>query len=363
MKRASALCAVLVAGLALTANAADLADKLTQEGQPDLKSAGPLAFAPDGILLVGDTANAAVYAIDTGDRTEGKAAKYMLEKLDEKVASLLGATARDILINDLAVNPISKKAYLSVSRGRGPDAAAVIVRVDSAGKVEAVSLKNVRYAKAALPDAPAPGGSGRRNKRAQSITDLEYVDGRVFIAGLSNEEFASRLRSIPFPFSSEASGTSVEVFHGAHGKFETHSPVRTFTVYPVEGQNNLLAAYTCTPLVRFPVAQLKAGEKIRGVTIAELGNRNRPLDMVVYSKDGKDYLLIANSSRGVMKVPTEGFAKIEGITERVSGTAGAKYDTVESLKGVEQLDKLSDDMALLVVRGEAGVTLESIALP
>ncbi len=41
-----------------------------------------------------------------------------------------------------------------------------------------------------------------------------------------------------------------------------------------------------------------------GTTIAELGNRNRPTDMIVYSKDGKDYLLIANTSRGVMKVPT-----------------------------------------------------------
>jgi len=27
--------------------------------------------------------------------------------------------------------------------------------------------------------------------------------------------------------------------------------------------------------------------------------------MIVYQKDGKDYLLLANSSRGVMKVTTE----------------------------------------------------------
>jgi hypothetical protein len=36
-----------------------------------------------------------------------------------------------------------------------------------------------------------------------------------------------------------------------------------------------------------------------GTTIAELGNRNRPTDMIVYRKGGKDYLLIANTSRGV----------------------------------------------------------------
>ena len=50
----------------------------------------------------------------------------------------------------------------------------------------------------------------------------------------------------------------------------------------------MLAAYTCTPLVKLPVSELKAGAHVKGTTIAELGNRNRPLDMIVYQKDGKD---------------------------------------------------------------------------
>ena len=43
-----------------------------KEGKPDLKSAGPLAFGPDGILFVGDTAGAALFAIDTGEKAEAK---------------------------------------------------------------------------------------------------------------------------------------------------------------------------------------------------------------------------------------------------------------------------------------------------
>ena len=78
--------------------------------------------------------------------------------------------------------------------------------------------------------------------------------------------------------------------------------------YQIEGEPHLLAAYTCTPLVKFPVAELKPGTQVKGTTIAELGNRNRPLDMIVYEKDGKDYLLLANSSRGVMKITTDGIA-------------------------------------------------------
>ncbi len=88
--------------------------------------------------------------------------------------------------------------------------------------------------------------------------------------------------------------------------------------YKIDNTANLIAGYTCTPLVKFPVASLTPGAKVMGTTIAELGNRNRPTDMIVYKKGGKDYLLIANTSRGVMKVATDGFAGAPGITAKVS---------------------------------------------
>ena len=70
----------------------------------------------------------------------------------------------------------------------------------------------------------------------------------------------------------------------------------------ISGKPHVLAAYTCTPLVKFPIDGIQAGTQIKGTTIAELGNRNRPLDMISYAKDGKDFVLLANSSRGIMKV-------------------------------------------------------------
>jgi hypothetical protein len=127
----------------------------------------------------------------------------------------------------------------------------------------------------------------------------------------------------------------------------------------------LLAAYTCTPLVKIPVNALQPGQKVRGVTVAELGNRNRPLDMVVYKKDGKDYVLMANSARGLMKITTDNIATIEAIESRVSDKAGLTYETIDSLKGVEQLDRLSDTRAVVLSRSspEAPANLLSIALP
>jgi hypothetical protein len=349
------------AGLVLLAGsvqAADLTESL-KKGTPDLKSAGPLAFGPQGILFVGDPQGAAIFAIDTGDRREGAAGPVKVEAIDGKVASMLGTTEKDILINSMAVNPASGNIYLSVSRGKGPDAAAVLVKVNREGKLDEVALKDVNFAKAVLSDAVEPG-----KRRLEAITHLAYVDGRVFVSGLSNEEFQSRLRAIPFPFKETEKGTTVTIYHGSHGRFETDSPVRTFVPFDINGEAHLLAAYTCTPLVKIPVKELKAGARVKGTTIAELGNRNRPLDMIVYQKDGKDYVLMANSSRGLMKISTENIDKIDGITEHVNDKAGLTYETISSLKGVQHLDRLDKENALVLLRTDAGaLNLESVALP
>ena len=91
---------------------------------------------------------------------------------------------------------------------------------------------------------------------------------------------------------------------------------------------------------------------------------NRPLDMIVYKKDGSQYLLLANSSRGVMKITTAEIGSLEGITDRIDGTAGAKYDTIADMAGIEQLDKLDDDNAVVLVRTEGGpLNLKTVALP
>ena len=127
----------------------------------------------------------------------------------------------------------------------------------------------------------------------------------------------------------------------------------------------MLASYTCTPLVRIPVEQLKPGAKIKGTTVAELGNRNRPIDMVVYQKDGKDYCLMANSSRGLMKVELSEVDSVEPINKRISDKAGLKYQTLASYKNsVQQLSRLDKENVLMLVQdAKGGVSLETIALP
>src|SRR5579872_4519057 len=363
----SVLCASLTLCIAAgTALAVAAPAGLDKTGKPDLKSAGQLAFGPEGVLFVGDAQGAAIFAIGVERASGGKpAAEFKIEGIDAKLAALLGTKASDIRINDLAVQPGSATVYLSVARGRGPDAEPVIATVGPSGKLALLSLDNVHYAKVSLTNVPGPDEKDQRgnSRRLESITDLHFVDGRLFVAGLSNEEFASKLRAIEFPFSGPDPGAGVEIYHGAHGQFETRAPVRTFVPFNIGGEPHLLAAYTCTPLVTVPVSELKAGAKLKGTTVAELGNMNRPLDIISYQKEGRTYLLLANSNRGVMKISTDNIEKQDGITQRINGTAGLKYDTIAGLKGVEHLDKLGDDHALLLVRTEGGLNLQSVPLP
>lgn len=363
---------VVVAGLFLaTVSQAAHHGSHGKTGSLELHSSGSLAFGPDGVLFVADQKVAKILAVETGDTKMAKSgATYKVKDIDAKVAAALGTSPDQILINDVAVNPASRNVYLSVSRGKGADAQAVILKVNTKGKISHFDLSNVKYSEAVIPNAPEDKitGQGRRasNKRMSVVTDMAFVNDQLVVAGLSNEEFASTLRAIPYPFKKVNAGASIEIYHGAHGKYETHSPVRTFVPFDIGGDVHVVAAYTCTPLVTFPLSDLKPKAHVMGKTIAELGNRNRPLDMIVYSKAGSDYLLMANSARGIMKVEAMNFGGAEGIIERVQGggTKGVPYKTIEELTGIMQLDLLDPENALVLQKADNGaLSLLSVGLP
>ena len=343
-------------------------NRLASADELTLTSAGPIAFGPNGLLLISDPMAATIYAVETGD-TDGsvEGVRIDVEDVRAKVASMMGANPAGIRINDLAINPINGTPYLSVSRGSGKSEVSTILSVDpESNAISEVELSGKKFTKTTLANAAESKETRRGNQRLQAITDMAFINGQVYVAGLSNEEFASNLRAISYPFGDANDGCSIEIYHGAHGKFETRSPIRTFAAMKIEDEVNLLAAYTCTPLVRIPVGQLKPETKVKGTTIAELGNRNRPLDMVVYEKNNNEYALMANSDRGVMKIDLSSAGSQAAITERVGGggTAGVSYETVEELAGVMQLDGLSPTHGVVLVREQDGKeNLKTIILP
>ena len=330
---------------------------------PAMTSIGPLTFGADGTLFAADKQAATIYALNLGaEATGAPAGTADVAGITTKVAAMLGTAAAEIAITDMAVHPTSKNTFLAVMRGQAGSAQPALLRVDGSGAVKVVSLDKVTYTNVTLPNPAAVSTTGRGG-RAQSVTDMALSNGRLFVAGLSNEEFASKLWSVAYPFATPDRGASVEIYHGNHGQLETRSPVMAFLPYTINNQPHLIASYTCTPLVRFQVGTLKPGEKILGTTIAEFGAGNQPLDMIAYQKEGKSFLLMSNSSRGVMKIPTVDFGTAEAITSRIGGTAGVKYETITTMTGVEQLDLLDANRSIVIARSGEERNLSAVALP
>ena len=110
--------AILLA--ASLASAATLSDSL-KAGKAGLQSAGPIAFGPEGILFVGDTKGAAIFAFDTGDRQPNKAAAPVdLEGLGGKIGALVGAPAASVpWARDVSNSPPMRRVG-SLPVGRAP---------------------------------------------------------------------------------------------------------------------------------------------------------------------------------------------------------------------------------------------------
>jgi len=377
---------VLVAALAVATSGslAGVASTATSGSGPTFKHIGPLAFGPDGVLFVADSQDVSITALQlAAQMTGGAPGTKDVPAINQKIAALLGVDAKNLLITDMVVNPKSGNAFISAMRGIGASATPVLFRVDGAGKIDLIALDQVRYTRIGLPNPPpaeTPLVLGDRKipvanypdkvdpaglMGVQTITHMAFMDGKLYVSGLSSEEFASRMRVIPYPFTTIADdGASVQIYHGSHGQLETFSPVFTFVPYTIDGVPSIVASYLCTPLVKFPVSALEPGSKVQGTTIAEFGSGNRPIDMIIYKKNNQDFILMSNNVRGVMKVPTAPFAKAEPIKKQIAGTAGVPFETIGSMKGVQQLDLLDSTHALLLVQSQPGtLDLQAAALP
>lgn len=353
-----------------------MSDHGLRVGTPDVRSVGPITFGPAGILFVADNVSAKVFAIDVADPDESAATDpFELADVDAYVGSFLGCDASDVLVQDMAVHPTSHHVYLSVQRGRGEDSRPVLVRIDHVdGTIADVPLNDVPFAQATIARAPAEDDDGhdinlsadaegeeyhlpdgrtihvlRRPRRTGTITDLAYVEGSLLVAGLSNEEFSSRLRRIPFPFTYDAADTGLEIYHVSHGKWETEAPIRTFI--PYDGGKSILAGYTCTPVVHIPLSELTSGGRIVGRTVAELGFGNQPLDMISFVDGGREHLLVANSSHGLVKIDCADIDTQPGLSEPKEPVGVPR--TTEQVPGVIRLDNLGPDY-VLALRTDGG---------
>lgn len=325
-------------------------------GNPEIASINTMSFGPEGILFIGDSKNATIYALDTKDvDKKQQGTKANIGEFDKKIAASLGTNVSNIKITDMAVNPISKSVYFSVNTADGTP---VLLKLNGEN-FESISLTNASFSKIGLTNAVATDKKDRRGRsqRVWAISDLKYHDGKVMVSGLSNKEFSSTFRSIPFPFKDTQDFASLEIYHAAHGKYETHAPIKTFSIINMDNTDYVLASYTCTPLVLFPLNDLKNGKHTKGRTVAELGAGNSPIDMISLEKEGKPYFVMTNTNRSAMRIDYETIANFkESLTEPVTEFAVATGVNYVSLPMVNvlQIDNLDKENVIYMQRTASG---------
>jgi hypothetical protein len=346
-------------------------------GTPALKSVGPLTFSPDGILFVADNLGATIFAIDVDEAGAAQETRPIeVDNLDTRLAAFLGCASEDVFIKDMAVHPSSGRVYLSVMRGSGAATIPLLLTLDADGILSELSLENVRFSQTAVPNAPAEDDArtdgrvvrGKREGedkqmssgtvlriardvlRTVAVTDMAYVDGVLLVAGASNEEFSSTLRRIPFPFGGEAQASSLEIFHVSHGRYETAAPIRTFL--PYAGNTSVLASYTCTPVVHFSLNELGSETQLKGRTVAELGSGSTPVDIVSYTRDGEEYLLVSNTRHPLIKIACKDIAGQEPLTQP-KNPVGVPREALPH-EGVGRMAKLNGDYVLMMQEDATG---------
>jgi hypothetical protein len=353
-----------------------MAEHGLQVGSPGIESVGPITFGPDDILFVADNVTANIFAIDVADDGDAAAVDaFDLDDLDTKLAAFLGCSRDDVVIRDLAVHPRTHNIYVSVMRGKGSAAIPVIVKIDHrSATLSELPLTDVAFSQVAIanaidPDdertdvqfADPPDGEvveirghklrfARPPARSATVTDMAYVHGMLIVAGMSNEEFSSHLRRIPFPFNGKVAENSLEIYHVSHGQWETAAPIRTFV--PYEAGRSILASYTCTPLVHFPLDAMESGGHVTGRTVAEMGAMNQPLDIVSFTRGDDEYLLIAHSTHPMMKIACRDIDGQVGLTEprEPRGVPREELD----VPGVKKMANFNREYVLALQRDEAG---------
>ena len=299
-----------------------------------IKSLGVLTFSDKGVLFVGDNIAGAIFAIDltTESKTTDKF-EINVYDIDAQIAAILGSTQNNVRLNDLAVHPKSGEVYLSVTRGHGEDALPALVKVDAKGQIHNVDLAHLKITTQTLNNTvddtqtvALRGTAGstptmkeiaksKRSLHTLSIVSMEYYKGELFVSGISNEEFSSVLRRIPYPFMGEESISNIEMYHIAHNKYESRAPIRSMVVKEIDSIDQMIAAYTCSPLVLIPLDELKDKAKVKARTIGDMGN-GQPIDMVPFQLDGEEMLFVTNNSRSPLVIPVSGLHNAKVVTKK-----------------------------------------------
>lgn len=316
-------------------------------GQSIVGSADVLEFSENGVLFIGDSKNSAIHAFDLSSVNPVPSVDdIQLEGMEDKIGQFLNLDKADhhFLVKDMVVHPISQEVYMALSFIQGVAYQHSVVVVSPQGEISLVDLTQ-EHEVFQLADAYDKDFDLYQGQSIQqyNITDLDFHQGKLYISGLSNASFASTLRMVDYPFDkSSYSVSTVEIYHAIHAQIETRAPIRTMDIITLDGEDYILAAYTCTPLVVIPLKELSPGAHLVGKTIAELGYGNTPVDLISLRSESTDEnaILLTNKNRNAMVlsyqeikegVAKEGLSKNLGLAQKTGGVPFEDFPIVNAL--------------------------------
>ncbi len=336
-----------------------------------MQSVSRITFGAPDTLFVADWKDGSIHAfvLPTADTTKDEQ-YFNLRDLDSILAKTLKQSG--IIIEDMVKRPESNEVYIAISYGAKKVPAIVMIKADGTAKV--ISTGKLKHSSVKLDKTPDGKLTFWNNipHRSFTVTDMKWHKGELFIVGLSNQDFASTLRRIPYPFNGTSSLSSIEIYHAIHDQLETRAPIRAMAFAELGGKSYLIAAYTCTPLVTIPLDELKDGAHVRGKTIAELGYGNAPLSMISYSMGTEDkkesYVILINLNRDADLMSVSSIEEANNKDElsappaNLTETVGLKTARAP-LAGVLRIDNQNENLFIAVRRNIINGKAELVSIP
>ena len=337
-----------------------------------IESATKLTFGSPGTLFLGDWKGAHIYALTVPVPKSAATQPFNLNDVQGPIAKALHVQTSALRFEDLAVQPGTGVAFISLTVKAGTSASKpVLVTVNADGNVTVEDLRKIPHSSVAITDEPAADEKFWRDLPAQSltVTDMRFYNNKLYVAGLSNRTFASTLRVYDYPFTGRSTASTIEMYHPVHNEIETRAPIREMAIMSIGGQPTLIAAYTCTPLVAIPLSELKDGAHIAAKTIGEMGWGSAPRGMVTFKFHDVDYALLVNSSRAadLLALPALSDAAAQpGIKTPINWPA-EPYKGVKAImtpiSAVMRLDNLNDDLLLALRREDETGAMQLVTIP
>ena len=180
----------------------------------DIKSISRLAAGPGNVLFVADWKAGRVHAVTLAPASQKPSgANFNIFDLEALLSAQVGGAK--VTVEDMVARPGTAEVYVAVSYGAAKTPALIAVTSDH--KARRIDLKAAKSTFTELRDAPSAKSEfwNEIPERSFTVTDMKWHNGEVFVAGLSNQDFASTLRRVKYPFDSKQSTTCEPAHHNA----------------------------------------------------------------------------------------------------------------------------------------------------